>query len=44
MAVYVREFTLRDGTKRKTKIKEGITLQDELKMLSITESTYFKCN
>jgi len=42
MSVYVREFTLRDGTKRKIKIEEGMTLQDELKKAGITESDIFQ--
>ena len=39
---YVRVFTLRDGTKRKIKIEEGMTLQDELKRAGITESDIFQ--
>ena len=39
---YVRIFTLRDGTKRKIKIEEGMTLQDELNKAGITESDIFQ--
>ncbi|MEK1832518.1 hypothetical protein AAAC51_37180 [Priestia megaterium] len=35
-------YTLRDGTKRKTKIEEGMTFQEELKKLAITESDIFQ--
>ncbi|WP_172802905.1 hypothetical protein [Priestia megaterium] len=38
----VRIFTLRDGTKRKIKIEEGMTLQDELQELGISESDIFQ--
>jgi sulfur carrier protein ThiS len=38
----IRIYTLRDGTKRKIKIEEGMTLQDELKKLGITESDIFQ--
>jgi len=38
----MRIFTLRDGTKRKIKIEEGMTLQDELKKAGITESDIFQ--
>lgn len=38
----MRIFTLRDGTKRKMKIEEGMTLQDELKRVDITESDIFQ--
>lgn len=38
----VRIFTLRDGTKRKIKIEEGMTFQDELKKAGITESDIFQ--
>jgi len=40
--LYVREFTLRDGTKRKIKIEEGMILQDELKKAEISESDIFQ--
>lgn len=32
MTIYAREFTLRDATKRKIRIKEGTILQDKLKI------------
>lgn len=35
-------FTLRDGTKRKIKIEEGMDLQNELKKAGITESDIFQ--
>ncbi|MED4136006.1 hypothetical protein P4668_26895 [Priestia megaterium] len=38
----MRIFTLRDGTKRKIEIEEGMTLQDELKKAEITESDIFQ--
>ncbi|MFL0574951.1 hypothetical protein ACH0BK_28680 [Priestia megaterium] len=38
----MRTFTLRDGTKRKIKIEEGMTLQDELKKTGMTESDIFQ--
>ncbi|MDD9783132.1 hypothetical protein PVE99_12060 [Priestia megaterium] len=38
----MRIFTLRDGTQRKIKIDEGMTLQDELKKAGITESDIFQ--
>ncbi|QTL52482.1 hypothetical protein [Priestia aryabhattai] len=38
----MRLFTLRDGTKRKIKIEEGMTLQDELKKAGIKESDIFQ--
>jgi len=38
----MRIFTLRDGTKRKIKIEEVMTLQDELKKAGITESDIFQ--
>lgn len=37
----MRVYTLRDGTKRKIKIEEGMTFQEELKKLGITESDIF---
>jgi len=40
----MRIFTLRDGTKRKIKIEEGMTLQDELKRQELQNQIYFKCN
>ncbi|WP_176521367.1 hypothetical protein [Priestia megaterium] len=39
---YIRIFTLRDGTNRKIKIEEGMTLQDELNKAGITESDIFQ--
>lgn len=39
---YMRIFTLRDGTKRKIKIEEGMTFQDELKKAGITELDIFQ--
>ena len=38
----IRIFTVRDGTKRKRKIEEGMTLQDELKKAGIRESDIFQ--
>ncbi|MGF9741441.1 hypothetical protein ABEX38_29165 [Priestia megaterium] len=38
----MRIFTLRDGTKRKIKIEEGMALQDELNKAGITESDIFQ--
>lgn len=38
----MRIFTLRDGTKRKIKIEEGMTLQDELKKAESIESDIFQ--
>jgi len=38
----IRIYTLRDGTKRKIKIAEGMTFQEELKKLGITESDIFQ--
>ena len=38
----MRIFRLRDGTQRKIKIDEGMTLQDELKRAGITESDIFQ--
>ncbi|WP_186806761.1 hypothetical protein [Priestia megaterium] len=38
----MRIFTFRDGTKRKIKIEEGMTLQDELKKAGITEADIFQ--
>ncbi|MED3915666.1 hypothetical protein [Priestia megaterium] len=38
----MRVFTLRDGTKRKIKIEEGMTLQDELNKVGITELDVFQ--
>ena len=38
----VRIFTLRDGTKRKITIEEGMTFQDELKKAGIAESDIFQ--
>jgi len=35
-------YTLRNGTKRKIKIEEGTTFQEELKQLGITESNIFQ--
>lgn len=40
----MRIFTLRDGTKRKIKIEEGMTLQDELKRQKLQNQIYFKYN
>jgi len=37
-----RIYTLRDGTKKKIKIEEGMTLQDELKKAGISESDIFQ--
>ncbi|MCT9852036.1 hypothetical protein P2R64_11375 [Priestia megaterium] len=39
---YIRIYTLRDCTKRKIKIEEGMALQDELKKAGITESDIFQ--
>ncbi|MES5266821.1 hypothetical protein [Priestia megaterium] len=39
---YIRIYTLRDGTKRKIKVEEGMTFQEELKKLGITESDIFQ--
>ncbi|MDF2053160.1 hypothetical protein [Priestia megaterium] len=39
---YLSLLTIRDGTKRKIKIEEGMTLQDELKKAGITESDIFQ--
>ena len=38
----MRIFTLRDGTKRKIRIEEWMTLQDELEKVGITESDIFQ--
>ncbi|MBV6738619.1 hypothetical protein [Priestia megaterium] len=38
----VRIFILRDVTKKKIKIEEGMTLQDELKKAGITDSDIFQ--
>jgi hypothetical protein len=38
----VRIYTLRDGTKRKIKIEERMTFQEELRRLGITESDIFQ--
>jgi hypothetical protein len=38
----MRIFTLRDGTKRKIKIEEGMPLKDELKKAEITELDIFQ--
>ncbi len=38
----IRISTLRDGTKRKIQIEEGMTLQDELKKAGIRESDIFQ--
>ncbi|MDD9783886.1 hypothetical protein PVE99_16065 [Priestia megaterium] len=35
-------YTLRDGTKRKIRIEEWMTLQDELEKVGITESDIFQ--
>ncbi|WP_336063642.1 hypothetical protein [Priestia megaterium] len=35
-------FTLRDGTTRKIKIEEGMTVQDELKKAGSTELDIFQ--
>ena len=37
----MRIFTLRDGTKRKIKIEEGMTLQDELKKAAKYLAAFF---
>lgn len=39
---YDRVYTFRDGTKRYIEVKEGRTLQDELRKLAITESQIFQ--
>jgi hypothetical protein len=39
---YIRIYTLRDGTKRKIKVEGGMTFQEELKKLGITESDIFQ--
>jgi hypothetical protein len=38
----IRIYTVRDGTKRKIKIEQGMTLQDKLKKAGITESDIFQ--
>ncbi|MDP9579712.1 UNVERIFIED_ORG: hypothetical protein J2X74_005585 [Bacillus sp. 1751] len=40
--VWFREFTLRDGRKRRIKIEEWRTLQDEMRELGITENQIFQ--
>lgn len=39
---WFREFTLRDGRKKRIKIEEWRTLQDEMRELGITENQIFQ--
>ncbi|MEW4242323.1 hypothetical protein Q0N51_25350 [Priestia megaterium] len=39
---YYRVFTLRDGTKRKIKFKEGESLKEELQRAGIKENQIFQ--
>ncbi|MED3971404.1 hypothetical protein P4658_27285 [Priestia megaterium] len=38
----IRIYTLRGGTKRKIKVEEGMTFQEELERLRIIESDIFQ--
>ncbi|MGG0481200.1 hypothetical protein ABE039_24705 [Priestia megaterium] len=40
--VWFREFTLRDGRKKRIKIEDWRTLQDEMRELGITENQIFQ--
>lgn len=40
--VWFREFTLRDGRKKKIRIEEWRTPQDEMRELGITENQIFQ--
>lgn len=39
---WFREFTLRNGSKKRIKIEEWRTLQDEMRELGITENQIFQ--